>query len=64
MNRREKIDSAMNRRKEIEVEKKEYQEKINKLMQEYEMLGDYASRLLKEEEENRKKQKYNYERGI
>ena len=64
MNRQERIDSALNRRKEIEIEKKECQEKINKLMQEYEMLGDYASRLLREEEEDRKKQKYNYERGI
>ena len=64
MNRQEKINSAMNRRKEIEELKKEYQEKINKLTQEYEVLGDYASRLLREEEQDRKNQKYNYERGI
>ena len=64
MNRREKIDSAMNRRKEIEEQINECQKKINSLKREYEMLREYATILLREEEQDRKKQKYNYERGI
>ena len=64
MNRQEKADFCIERRKKIEEMINEYQKKINSLKQEYEMLGDYASRLLREEEEDRKKQKYNYERGI
>ena len=64
MNRQERINLAMKKRKEIEEQINEYQKKINSLKQEYEVLGDYASRLLREEEQDRKKQKYNYEKGI
>ena len=55
MNREEKINLAIKKRKEIEKLKKEYQEKMNKLEEEYEMLGDYAAMLLREEEKSRKK---------
>ena len=71
MNRQEKADFCIERRKEIDEEINEHQniinehqKEINKLKQEYEVLGDYASKLLREEEQDRKKQKYNYERGI
>lgn len=64
MNRQEKINLAMNRREEIEKQINECQKKINSLKREYEMLGEYATILLREEEQDRKKQKYNYEREI
>lgn len=58
MDNKEKVNTCLVRRKEIEVEVKEYQEKINKLKQEYEVLGDLASRILNEEEEQKiKKEK-------
>ena len=58
MDNKEKVNTCLVRRKEIEVEIKEYQEKINKLRQEYEVLGDLASRILNEEEEQKiKKEK-------
>lgn len=64
MNRQERADFCIKRMKEIEKIMNEYQQKINGYKQEYEMLGDYAKRLIREEEEDREKQKYNYERGI
>ena len=58
MDNKEKVNTCLVRRKEIEAEVKEYQEKINKLKQEYEVLGDLASRILNEEEEQKiKKEK-------
>lgn len=58
MDNKEKVNTCLVRRKEIETEMKEYQEKINKLKQEYEVLGDFASRILNEEEEQKiKKEK-------
>jgi len=58
MDNKEKVNTCLVRRKEIEAEVKEYQEKINKLKQEYEVLGDFASRILNEEEEQKiKKEK-------
>lgn len=58
MNNKEKVNTCLVRRKEIEAEIKEHQEKINKLKQEYEVLGDLASRILNEEEEQKiKKEK-------
>lgn len=58
MDNKEKVNTCLVRRKEIEVEIKEHQEKINKLRQEYEVLGDLASRILNEEEEQKiKKEK-------
>ena len=56
MDNKEKVNTCLVRRKEIEAEVKEYQEKINRLKQEYEVLGDLASRILNEEEEQKIKQ--------
>ena len=64
MNRQEKADFCIKRREKIEEIINEYQKKINGLKQEYEMLGDYANRLLREEEQDRKKKQYNYEGEI
>ena len=65
MDNKEKVNTCLVRRKEIEAEVKEIetevkerQKKINKLRQEYEVLGDLASRILNEEEEQKiKKEK-------
>lgn len=65
MDNKEKVNTCLVRRKEIETEVKEIetevkerQKKINKLKQEYEVLGDLASRILNEEEEQKiKKEK-------
>lgn len=65
MDNKEKVNACLVRRKEIEAEVKEIesevkerQKKINKLRQEYEVLGDLASRILNEEEEQKiKKEK-------
>ena len=65
MDNKEKVNTCLVRRKEIEAEVKEIesevkerQKKINKLKQEYEVLGDLASRTLNEEAEQKiKKEK-------
>lgn len=54
MNRKEKIELCLKKRKEIEEKNKELREQINANMQEYELLGDLATKLLDEEEKERK----------